>query len=305
MHKILNIKGIALFAITLSIVFAGCKEKEEALIAPRLFSPVVTTDTLSVDTLTGKCIAKVFWPKLTGDSIFEMALSTDTFKTVISQNFRTNYPNVIMNLDCSTAYQLRIRAIGSVILASTNDTIRSYYNNFYFTTPDFPTELNSVINITGISARIPWKIPAHWIYTRLDLVANKTVVKSIPLTSTDLTAGYKDITGLQGGTTYIAKIYNVNGYRGQKTFMATDLKSAASITGTSAKISWVLPSSYTYTRIDVLANNAIVKSVTLQSTDLTNGYINLSGLTVSTLYTVIINDANGNKGQITFTTTAS
>lgn len=217
MNHSFNIKQLAFTACCISILFIGCKSDDE-IVVPRLFSPIISLSADGINVTNGTGIAYFKWDRLTGAKTYELALSTDTFKNVILQPCRTDSVHKIFyNLECSTTYQVRIRAIGSQIMESTKDTIRSNDYWISYTSDDFPTQLNVPSNITGTSAKISWT-SYTWIYTRMDIISGTTVIQSINLTGADNTAGFKNISGLQKATTYIVKIYDANGYKGKTTF---------------------------------------------------------------------------------------
>lgn len=80
----------------------------------------------------------------------------------------------------------------------------------------------------------------------------------------------------------------------------------ADITGNSAKISWTAPFSGAVSALQIYPDNADpLPAVTLNATDISNKQYTITGLSVSTHYTVLLLDGTTRKGRTGFKTKAT
>jgi len=214
MKNIFNFKTL-FFAILLGVgLLAGCKDDESMGNADRLFRPIMH------DGSYGGTWIKLNWDHYTGAKRYELELSVDSFKTILVTGKTDSISYTFSNLNYDTKYQVRLRSIGDVKLAS-GDTIKSaYYVTSDVTTLDYPTKLTTptTSDVIDNSIRVKWDFSTA-VYTQIKVLLDKTTeFKTVTLTAADNLAGTKIIGGLQPQTSYIVKIYQGDAYMGKKTF---------------------------------------------------------------------------------------
>ncbi|MDP4290180.1 MAG: DUF5123 domain-containing protein [Bacteroidota bacterium] len=208
-------KHIFFWLIAIAIFMGACTKNpvENPLI--RLFEPVVSTS----PQVQGNQIT-FSWLKITGTASYKVDISRDTtFKTIdqtVKVSKDTNYV-VFSNLLWDTGYRIRLRGIAS------DTTKNSKYVKVDVKTGKFPTILIAPTSndLTDYSIVVRWNNTGATATSINVLKTNGTLVKTVALTSTDITNGYKEIQGLAGTTTYVVSIYSGTTLRGTQNYTTT------------------------------------------------------------------------------------
>jgi len=209
MKKSVNINILFLGLLVALCVISGCKEDEALENPPRLFRPVVS------EVSYGGTWIKVKWDRYKDVEIYQLQISTDSFRTIFGEVTTDKTEYTFENLNYDTKYQLRIKSLG-------HDISSEYYVLEDVKTSDYPTYLNTptASDIIDVAVRVSWT-PSDLVYTRIDVVKNDTLVKSVDLTEADNVACQKIIQGLQPLQTYVIKIYSGDDYCGKKSYKTT------------------------------------------------------------------------------------
>ncbi|MCW1736094.1 fibronectin type III domain-containing protein [Anaerorudis cellulosivorans] len=202
--------NILFFGILVALcVTSGCKEDEELGNPPRLFRPVVR------EVSYGGTWIKVMWDKYKGVEAYQLQISTDSFTTILKEVTTDQTEYTFEDLEYDTQYQIRIKSIGG-------DITSAYYVLEDVKTADYPTKLitPTATDVIDVAVRVRWE-PSDVIYTRIDVLKNDTLVKSVDLTEADNQACEKIIQGLQPQQTYVIKIYSDDDYCGKRLYQTT------------------------------------------------------------------------------------
>lgn len=209
--KIIN-KQIFFWLIAATMLTAACTKNpgENPLI--RLFKPVVSTD----PAIQGNQIT-LTWLKIKGAVSYTAILSRDTTfqkvdKTITVSKDTTTivFPNLLWDQN----YRIRLKANGS------DTTFNSKFVVLSVKTGKFPTILLAPTSndLTDYSVVVRWTNTGA---TATSLNVSKTdgtLIKTIVLTAADITAGYKEIQGLSGTTTYGITAYSGIVLRGTQNY---------------------------------------------------------------------------------------
>jgi hypothetical protein len=204
-----------IFALSITVLtLAACKKTEELQGPNRLFRPVLKEDLKS----DGNWI-EASWEPIKGATSYTVQLSKDSFRTVVaSATVDTSY-YVFDNLKWEQLYQVQVRA-------NAQDTAQNskFSDLGSIKTPRFP----SILNVPGISdvsdnaVRVSWTNSGATVTeVKILKASDSSVVKDVTLSSTDVTNGYRIVSGLKALTDYIVFLYSGSSVRGWANFTTT------------------------------------------------------------------------------------
>lgn len=196
-----------LSALVLSaFAFTACVDETDLGTPDRLFRPIFQ------NVSKGGTWIQFKWDKFEGVTYFEIDLSTDSFATVARHVITVNNNCTVEGLEYDTEYQSRIRSIGSPLISE-------WYIGDNVTTDDFPTLLISPesSDLLDNAIRMLWSA-SDVLYDHITVEVGG-VLKTIPVTEAERTAGQKIVNGLDASKSYVIKIYDAAGnYYGKKTY---------------------------------------------------------------------------------------
>jgi hypothetical protein len=238
-YKINTYALVILFAF--AFMFTACiKDKQAEGGAPdRLFRPTVKGSL----TAPGNYI-QATWEKVTNASSYTVQLSKDTFKT-IDRSVTIDTTSVLFeNLLWDKLYQLQVRAN-----ASDSTKSSKMANLGSIKTAKFPSILkpfNSSSDATDEAVKVSWTTSGATVTSIRVLKLDSTLVKDVALTSTDVSAEYKIITGLASSASYIIELFSGTALRGYDTYktkapLAGNLIDLRNIEGRPSVLSDTLP----------------------------------------------------------------
>lgn len=210
-----NTSHIFVWLIAIAMLVGSCAKEpvENPLI--RLFMPVVADDPV----IQGNQIT-VSWLKIKGSVSYTAMISRDSaFQTVdqtITVGMDTNKV-VFAELLWDQNYYISLQA-------KANDPSKdSKLVMLTAKTARFPTILlpSTADDLTDYSIVVRWSNTGA-VATSINVSkTDGTLVKTVALTEQDVTAGYKEITGLIGTTTYVITIYSETALRGTQNYTTT------------------------------------------------------------------------------------
>lgn len=203
-HYKKNIKYLAVVAVFFVMLISSCQKEDELGQADRLFRPIVTKTTY------GGTWIRVEWDKYSNVKTYHLQLSTDTFKTIISDVDTDTTFYKFENLEYDTNYFIQIKSIGAELESR-------YLQSKAIRTPDFPTKLNSITsnNVIDTQVKVSWLDAS---YDSLVVLNAGTRVKSIIVTDENNADKVVIIKSLMPATSYIVKSYQGGNYQGKKSF---------------------------------------------------------------------------------------
>jgi len=208
--KYLYLKNTVLTLVLGVTLMAGCKKSETLPEAPRLFRPVISGEILGA----GNWIS-VSWTKVKDATNYTAEISSDSFKTILKSAIIDTNLVVFDNLGWLTLYQIHVRA---------NAVVDTKNSGFSFLgerrTEKFPSIMNTPTSaeILDKAILLSWTNKGNAVTNfKITLNTGGTLVKDVPLTSTDIANQYKVISGLLPATTYIATLYSGTTVRGYET----------------------------------------------------------------------------------------
>lgn len=215
----MKIKNIFLGLLSALLVFCACTKTEVAT-PVRLFRPVLTGQ---LSTVNNSIIAT--WAKIKSAESYQLQLSRDSFKTIDKTMAVDTNSVQVDNLKWDQLYQIQVRAIAP------DTTLNSRWSFIgEIKVPKFPTILNSPTpsDVNDEAIKVSWTNKGATV-TNIKVLksTDSSLVKDVPLTSTDVSNQYKIITGLASSSTYIVELFSGASLRGFDNFTTT-----APLTGT-------------------------------------------------------------------------
>jgi hypothetical protein len=206
----MKINNFFLGLLAVLFVLNACK-KADVEAPTRLFRPVIAGQ---LSTENNAIIAS--WQKIKAATNYQVQVSRDTFKTIdITLSVDTNTVKV-NSLKWDQQYQIQVRAIAP---DTTLNSKWSYLGDIKV--PKFPSILKapSITDFTDEAIRVSWTNAGATV-TSIQLLkaSDSSVVRTVALTSTDVTNQYKIINGLPSNTSYIVMIYSGTTLRGYDTY---------------------------------------------------------------------------------------
>jgi hypothetical protein len=195
------------------VLLTACEPEEELLGPDRLFRPVIKGELVS----EGNWLLATWYPVKSALN-YKVELSQDTFKTILASQLVDTSRVLFEDLLWDAPYQVRVQANAPDTEKNSGLALLGYKR-----TAKFPTILTAASpskdDVTDGAIRVKWTnsgAPA----TRLKVFrsADQVLVREISLTETDLTRGYRDVSGLKGNTSYTIYIYSGETNRGWETY---------------------------------------------------------------------------------------
>lgn len=208
-----KIKGFLTSMLAGLVLLTACEPEEELLGPDRLFRPVIKGELVS----EGNWLQATWYPVKSALQ-YKVELSQDTFKTVVATQVVDTSMVLFRDLLWDAPYQVRVRANAPDSVKNSGVAILGYGR-----TARFPTILTAASpsqdDVTDGAIRVKWT-PSGAPATKLKVfrTADQVLVREISLTPTDLTRGYRDVTGLKGNTSYTIYIYSGETNRGWETY---------------------------------------------------------------------------------------
>lgn len=208
MNKILKY-SILTIVLTLFAGFVASCDDDDDLSPDRLFRPQVKETFVSGTYITLK------WDRYEGTQSYDIALSTDTFKTVLRKVTTDSIEYTFRDLEYDTDYQVVLRGVGNGLV--------SKEIGYYLKTDDYPTLLQSIgdADIIDTQVRVSWEDVNYDLF-EIHLGKKGELVESIELDAEDNKEKQMIISKLSPATSYSVYAYNVEGdqkvYKGKKLF---------------------------------------------------------------------------------------
>jgi len=206
---------IFIWLIAAAMIMGSCAKDpiENPLI--RLFKPVVADDPV----IQGNQIT-VSWLKIKGSVSYTAMISRDSAFQIVDQTIIVGMDTskvVFANLLWDQNYYIRLQAKAS------DPSKDSKLVTLTAKTGKFPTILlpSTSSDLTDYSIVVRWSNTGAVATTINVSKTDGTLVKTVALTEADITAGYKEITGLTGTTTYAITIYSDATLRGTQNYTTT------------------------------------------------------------------------------------
>jgi hypothetical protein len=216
---------------------AACKKTED-LGTVRLFRPVLKT--LESE---GNWV-RATWQPIKGANSYSVQISKDTFKTfvqsVVVDTNSVRFDNLLWN----QLYQVQVKAVAA---DTTYNSKISYLGSIK--TPRFPTIMLSptISDVTDEAIKVRWVNSGAAVTSiKIFKLSDSSLVRDVPLTTTDASNQYKVISGLSSNTTYIVYLYSGTSLRGWDNFttkapLSGSLIDLRGITGRPSVIQDTLP----------------------------------------------------------------
>ena len=211
----INTIPIFVWLIALAMLAGSCAKEpvENPLI--RLFMPVVSADPV----IQGNQIT-VSWLKIKGSVSYTAIISRDTTFQNVDQTITVGMDTntvIFANLLWDQSYRISLQAKGE------DPSKDSKLVLFDVKTGKFPTILlpSTSSDLTDYSIVVRWSNTGAVATTINVSKTDGTLVKTVALTEADIAAGYKEITGLTGTTTYAITIYSGTTLRGTQNYTTT------------------------------------------------------------------------------------
>ena len=205
-------KQIFFWLIAATLLTAACTKNpvENPLI--RLFKPVVSTD----PAIQGNQIT-LSWMKITGAVSYTAVISRDTTFQNVDQTITVGKDTskvVFANLLWDQSYRIRLKANGG------DPSFDSKFLVIPVRTGRFPTILvtPTTNDLTDYSAVVRWTNSGAAATSIKVSKTDGTLVKTVALTSGDITAAYREIQGLSGRTAYVITIFSGTVLRGTQNY---------------------------------------------------------------------------------------
>ncbi len=202
-----NLKNILLGFLFTILVFLAC-EKEEEFGITRLFRPVTNQD----DIISGGNWILISWQSIKGAVSYTVEISRDTFKTIdVSVDVDTNYV-LFDDLEWYTLYQIQLKANAS---DSKYDSKMAYAGEKR--TAKFPTILITPSEdfVTDVAAIVKWISSGEDPTTiKVYKTEDNSLAKEVELTTDDIAAEERIVSGLSPSTQYTIYIYSGEIVRG-------------------------------------------------------------------------------------------
>ncbi|WP_315817300.1 DUF5123 domain-containing protein [Paraflavitalea speifideaquila] len=188
-----------------------CLQKDKLDEEVRLFRPVLKGALVS----EGNWV-EVSWQAIKGAESYSIAISKDTFKTILQTLQVDTTAHLFEQLEWEKSYQFQVRA-------NAKDTV---YNSKWsilgiIKTPKFPTILNTpgINDVSDEAVRVSWTTSGAAV-TSIKILkwADSSLVKEVPLTNDDVTKGFKIIPALAANTQHIIFLYSGAAVRGWANF---------------------------------------------------------------------------------------
>lgn len=202
-------KKLLFISLAATFVIVACKKLDDPGEAPRLFRPVIK-DALESN---GNWI-RGSWQAVAGAASYTAQLLQDS---VVIQSLVVDTNAVFFeNLKWEAIYQVQVKA--NAADTSKNSRFASLGE---IKTARFPTILNipSISEVNDNSVKVSWATQGAAV-TSIDilLASDSSVVTTAALNSTDVSNGYKLISGLNSTTDYIIYLYSGTTVRGWANF---------------------------------------------------------------------------------------
>jgi hypothetical protein len=195
------------------VLFTACEPEEELTGPDRLFRPVIKGELVSA----GNWLQATWYPVKSALN-YKVELSQDTFKTIIATQEVDSSRVLFENLLWDAPYQVRVQAHAPDAEKNSGVALLGYGR-----TAKFPTILQAASlskdDVTDGAIRVKWTnsgAPATGL--KVFRTADNVLVREISLGQTDLTRGYRDVSGLKGNTSYTIYIYSGETNRGWETY---------------------------------------------------------------------------------------
>jgi hypothetical protein len=208
----INTKQIFFWLIAATLLTGACTKNpvENPLI--RLFKPVVSTD----PAVQGNQIT-IAWLKIMGAASYTAVISRDTTFTNVDKTVTVNKDSsmvVFSNLLWDQSYRIRLQANASDVSMNSKFVVLSVQ------TGKFPTILISptVNDLTDYSVVVRWANSGAAATSIKVSKTDGTLIKTVALAAGDITAGYKEIQGLTGTSTYVITIFSGTTLRGTQNY---------------------------------------------------------------------------------------
>ncbi|MDR1882696.1 MAG: DUF5123 domain-containing protein [Prevotella sp.] len=224
MKKLKYITGTG--ALMLLTIFASvsCTDGNDWVVDSsneRLFSVTSSSLGISPEATT----AEIKWTKIPGAEYYIIEASKDTLYNGAPVNSANGIvfgedksivksPFVLTDLDSDSKYFIRIKAMSSV----KTESKWCYPEKFSFKTK--PEQIMNTVNNqdkTSNSVRLSWTAGER--VTKIELLKGGAIVQEKTLTGEEIAAGEIIFTGLEGGTSYQANLYNNDVRRGYALFI--------------------------------------------------------------------------------------
>ena len=204
-------KKLLFISLAATLVFVACKKLDDPGEAPRLFRPVIK-DALESN---GNWI-RASWQAVAGAASYTAELSQDSFKTVVRSLVVDTNSVFFENLKWEAIYQIQVKA--NATDTSKNSRFASLGE---IKTARFPTILNipSLSEVNDNSVKVSWATEGA-VVTNIEilLASDSSVVTTATLNGTDVSNGYKLVSGLNSSTDYIIFLYSGTTIRGWANF---------------------------------------------------------------------------------------
>lgn len=208
MNKILKYSIMAIASILFASFFASCNDDDD-LSADRLFRPQVNETFISGTYFTLK------WDKYEGTESFELALSTDTFKTTLRTVTTDTTVYTFDNLEYDTEYQVMMKSVGG--------GLESKYVQYFVTTQDYPVSIEAITDadIIDTQVKVTWD-DINYDQFEIRLGKKGEVVHTVNVTDEDNQAKQMIISELDPTTSYSVYAYVLEDgemvYKGKRQF---------------------------------------------------------------------------------------
>ena len=208
-----TIRNSFLMVLAAIALLASCKKDglTEDPVAFRLFRPTIK----GVMKAEGNYI-EVSWQKIKEASNYTVQLSRDTFKTIdATVEVDTNYV-LLEQLRWNQLYQIQVRAENG------NEAENSKWSYLgEIKTPKFPSIMASptASDLQDNAVRVRWTNSGAPVTTiKVYNLADSSLVKEVALSTVDVAAQQRVVSGLMGNTTYIIYLYSDQTLRGWDNF---------------------------------------------------------------------------------------
>jgi hypothetical protein len=201
---------IAFICLLATALMPAC-DKDDAEAPVRLFRPVLKDNMVS----EGNWI-EVNWQDIKGAKSYVIAISADTFKTILQTAAVDTNAHLFEGLEYDKLYQLQVKAIAEDTAYNSKWSILGALK-----TAKFPTILATPVDadLTDKTVKVKWTNSGATVTNlKVLLAADNSLVKEVALDASDVTNQFKVVTGLTAKTKYIISIYSGTAVRGTESY---------------------------------------------------------------------------------------